>query len=94
MVDDLPPDEGTKAAVPAASASSIPARQSTEPETKATKAKAFLLVNNTVMRSSPSRGASKLNVIPGGTKLMVVEWDGSWARVVLADGRSGWINVR
>lgn len=60
----------------------------------ATKVKAFRLANDTVMRSAPSRSAQKLSVIAGGSRLQVAEWDGSWARVVLPSGASGWINVR
>lgn len=58
------------------------------------KAKAFLLANDAVMRSSPSKGSSKISTIQGGSKLVVAEWDRSWARVILSDGTSGWINAR
>lgn len=58
------------------------------------KTKAFRLANQTVLRTSPSRSASKVSVIDGGAKLLVAEWDGDWARVILSDGSSGWINVR
>jgi SH3-like domain-containing protein len=56
--------------------------------------KTFRLENTTTLRSSPARSARQITVITGGTKLLVAEWDRNWARVVLADGTSGWINVR
>ena len=69
-------------------------RQSIDVKRPATKVRAFRLANDIAMRSSPSKGSTKLSVIKGGSKLSVTEWDGSWARVTLADGTSGWINVR
>ncbi len=64
-----------------------------DPKWTSKKSKAFLLANDTVMRTSPSKRSRKLSVIEGGSKLLVDEWKGSWARVVLSDGRSGWINA-
>jgi SH3-like domain-containing protein len=72
----------------------VAVRESTAPNATAAKSKAFLLTNDTVMRSSPSSGSRKLSVVPGGSKLLVAEWDGRWARVILTDGTSGWITVR
>ena len=86
-------EESTKVDGPVDSSPSITDERD-EPRPKATKGKAFLLANTTVMRSSPTRGSSKLTVIPGGSRVLVSGWDGGWARVVLADGSSGWIKVR
>jgi SH3-like domain-containing protein len=61
---------------------------------KAKKAKVFRLANDTVLRASPSKGSNKISVAHGGAKLLVTEWDGAWARVILADGTSGWIKAR
>lgn len=58
------------------------------------EAQAFRLANTIPMRSSPSTTSPRLSTVPAGSKLRVVERNGRWARVILMDGTSGWINVR
>jgi hypothetical protein len=43
------------------------------------------------VRSGPSKGSAKVMVLSPGEEVHVAETQRSWVRVVLADGRGGWV---
>lgn len=83
-----------KAAEPTRKVEMVAKKQAGASTATQAQAQAFRLANNTVMRSSPSTSSPRVSTVPAGAKLHVVERKGKWARVILGDGTSGWMNVR
>jgi SH3-like domain-containing protein len=60
-----------------------------------TAPKRFARVNSdTYLRARPSHGSKRLFLLPAGERVSVAEIRGSWARVVLTGGESGWVRIR
>jgi len=52
---------------------------------------AILFAETSEIRSEPSLGSEPVFVLHEGTKVTILEKDDQWVRIILADGKDGWI---
>lgn len=52
---------------------------------------AVIMSPSVYVKSAPSNSSTDLFILHEGTKLQVLEEDGSWMKIVLEDGNEGWI---
>lgn len=52
------------------------------------------VASDVYLRSGPSQNTERLFVLPAGERVQIAETRGSWARVVLRSGASGWVRIR
>ena len=65
-----------------------------EPSRTNTGGQSARLGGDAALYAAPSRGAERLFVLEAGERVTVAETDGSWARVVLRSGATGWVRMR
>lgn len=46
------------------------------------------------LRSAPTSGQPSLALLPSDTRVDLLETEGNWAKVMLEDGRTGWVLKR
>jgi SH3 domain protein len=46
------------------------------------------------LRSAPDPGGPRLTLLPSDTRVDVIETEGNWAKVLLEDGKTGWVLKR
>lgn len=52
---------------------------------------AIIFANELEVKSEPSLGSNSIFILHEGTKVQIVAQDGDWFRILLADGKDGWI---
>ncbi len=55
------------------------------------KQPAIIFASEIEVKSEPSLGSSSAFVLHEGTKVQIIAQDGNWYRILLADGKDGWV---
>lgn len=54
---------------------------------------AIIFSDEIEVKSEPSMGSNSIFVLHEGTKVKIIEQDGNWCHISLADGKEGWIPI-
>ena len=54
---------------------------------------AIIFSNEIEVKAEPSMGSNSVFILHEGTKVQIIDRDGNWCRISLADGKDGWIPV-